>query len=53
MYVCMDFCALDVDECSIDNECHGNAQCRNTDGSYTCSCLDGYAGDGRNCTGRF
>ena len=27
-----------------------NAQCTNTDGSYTCGCLDGYSGDGKNCT---
>ena len=40
-----------MDECSIDNECHVNAQCTNMDGSYTCGCLDGYAGDGKNCTG--
>ena len=42
-----------MNECSIDNECHVNAQCANTDGSYTCSCLDGYAGAGRNCTGKY
>ena len=48
----MYFCASDVDECSSDNECHVNAQCTNTDGSYTCGCLDGYAGDGKICTGK-
>ena len=41
-----------MNECSIDNECHVNAQCANTDGSYTCGCRDGYAGDGKNCTGK-
>ena len=40
-----------MDECASDNECHVNAQCTNTDGSYTCGCLDGYAGDGKICTG--
>ena len=40
-----------MNECASDNDCHANAQCTNTDGSYTCSCLDGYAGDGKNCTG--
>ena len=29
-----------------------NAQCTNTDGSYTCGCLNGYSGDGKNCTGK-
>ena len=42
----------DVDECARDDECHVNAQCTNTDGSYTCRCLDGYAGDGKNCRGK-
>ena len=41
-----------MDECASDNECHANAQCTNTAGSYTCACLDGYAGDGKNCTGK-
>ena len=30
-----------------------NAQCTNTNGSYTCSCLAGYSGDGiTSCTGK-
>ena len=43
---------LDLDECVGVNRCHANAQCTNTDGSYTCSCLDGYTGNGKNCTGK-
>ena len=44
---------LDIDECASegDNECDINAQCTNTEGSYVCRCLEGYQGDGRNCTG--
>ena len=48
----MTSCALsDLDECAGKNKCHAKAQCTNTDGSYTCGCLDGYAGNGKNCTG--
>ena len=45
----------DVDECeSVEsNDCHLNASCNNTEGSYTCRCLDGYQGDGKNCTGKY
>ena len=45
----------DVDECeSVEsNDCHFNASCNNTEGFYTCRCLDGYQGDGKNCTGKY
>ena len=44
----------DINECasSETNECHTNAVCNNTDGSFVCRCLDGYQGDGRSCTGK-
>ncbi|CAH1238377.1 FBN3 [Branchiostoma lanceolatum] len=42
-------CAQDVNEC-VDNPCHEFADCANTDGSYTCTCRDGYTGDGTTCT---
>ena len=46
------FVCLDIDECDMEtNSCDVNAVCTNTDGSYTCSCLSGYSGDGENCTG--
>ena len=43
----------DIDECEFPdmNECHEAAICTNTEGSYNCSCKEGYDGDGYNCTG--
>ena len=42
---------IDVNECSSTDSCHHNANCINTAGSFTCSCVDGYSGDGTQCTG--
>ena len=45
--------SLDIDECSLENDCHLDATCNNTKGSYNCTCKDGFEGDGRNnCTGK-
>ena len=48
------FCHVDINECEGDdsNNCHENANCTNTDGSYTCSCNPGYTGDGVTCTSK-
>ncbi|XP_074606242.1 uromodulin-like isoform X3 [Acropora palmata] len=43
-------CENDIDECSSTNECHLDATCANTKGSYHCTCKDGFEGDGKNCT---
>ncbi|XP_068705762.1 sushi, von Willebrand factor type A, EGF and pentraxin domain-containing protein 1-like isoform X2 [Montipora foliosa] len=43
-------CENNIDECSSENECHVNATCTNTIGSYNCTCKEGYGGEGRNCT---
>ncbi|XP_028973250.2 sushi, von Willebrand factor type A, EGF and pentraxin domain-containing protein 1 isoform X3 [Esox lucius] len=41
---------LDVDECALGSDCDEHASCQNTDGSYTCTCIHPYSGDGKNCT---
>lgn len=42
----------DIDECvSGTSDCNADADCSNTQGSYTCSCKPGYTGDGKNCSG--
>ncbi|XP_068705889.1 uncharacterized protein [Montipora foliosa] len=45
-----DLCHEDINECSSENECHVNATCANTKGSYNCTCKEGYGGDGKNCS---
>ena len=47
------FCSTDCDECTLGtHKCHRFATCRNTYGSYTCSCQSGYTGDGAYCAGK-
>ena len=42
----------DIDECSADSSpCDENADCTNTDGSYSCTCKQGFDGDGTTCKG--
>ena len=44
----LSFGRTDADECLLRvHACHGNAQCLNTNGSYTCACEEGYEGLGR------
>ena len=44
---------LDNQECAIDDhDCHPNATCHNTEGSFTCQCKPGHTGDGKTCSGR-
>lgn len=40
------FSSTDVNECE-NNPCDEHGICTNTPGSYNCSCVDGYLGDGR------
>ena len=42
----------DIDECTAKSDnCDPKANCSNTHGSFTCSCSDGYYGDGASCNG--
>ena len=43
------FCE-DEDECLLEKfDCHANATCHNTDGSYHCNCPSSMVGDGKTC----
>ena len=40
----------DDDECEIGlHDCDINANCINTNGSFECTCNDGFLGDGKTC----
>ena len=39
----------DLDECGIEGSCHEDSTCDNTVGTYTCTCIEGYEGDGQFC----
>ena len=42
----------DIDECEMrTHTCHSNATCTDNDGSFNCTCREGFEGDGVNCTG--
>lgn len=57
-YVCVcqtgytgEHCEKDINECENGrNDCHVNANCTNTVGSFNCTCKVGYTGDGRICS---
>ena len=46
----LSFLLVDINECT-SSPCDPNAHCINAGGSYSCSCLPGYTGNGTHCTG--
>ena len=45
---------LDINECDIvPSVCHNDADCTDSDGSYECTCREGYSGNGTICEGIF
>ena len=48
-----DFLTLDIDECFYEvYPCDTNANCTNTNGSFSCTCQMGYTGSGITCEGK-
>ena len=49
------FPLTDINECSEETskECDSNAYCTNTEGSYNCTCHEGYSGTGKECNGKY
>ena len=46
------FLSSDINECTNgSHNCHADATCRNTEGSFSCACNPGWNGDAVNCTG--
>ena len=44
----------DIDECSADpSPCDENADCINVNGSYSCTCKQGFTGNGSHCEGKY
>ena len=45
---------VDIDECleSLDNCDVNYGNCNNTIGSFTCTCVSGFSGDGTNCSSK-
>ena len=43
---------VDINECELETyPCNSNASCTDTEGSFNCTCREGFEGNGFNCTG--
>ena len=50
----MYFSLKDIEECATDiDNCHADANCTNTKGSFYCTCRQGYSGNGVTCNGEY
>ena len=44
---------IDINECGTNtHDCHTNAKCSNSIGTFSCACNIGYSGDGKPCSGK-
>ena len=42
----------EINECTTDvDDCHAQAICSNSVGSFSCTCHTGYTGNGKHCSG--
>ena len=49
---CVIFLFIDINECAVNTDnCHVNATCTDTAGSFTCQCKTGFTGNGVSCVG--
>ena len=44
---------VDIDECQTPTLCGSGGECHNIDGSYSCSCLNGYILQDNICIGKY
>ena len=52
--IILQYTITDVDECTqATDDCHLNATCDNTIGSYSCECATGLTGNGIVCDGMY
>ena len=46
--------SIDINECTEKlDDCAPEAKCSNGNGSFVCTCLPGYSGNGRFCNGTY
>lgn len=52
LYYTLSFTSSDINECTAGTStCSPNAICLNNAGSFTCTCKEGFIGDGSQCDG--
>jgi len=52
IYITLHLVFADINECELEiHTCSSNAICTDKDGSFNCTCREGFEGDGFNCTG--
>ena len=50
LLLCIINFATDINECELDiDDCDENAECTDTIGCFSCNCIFGYMGSGKEC----